>query len=104
MQLKPVDYRWNLDKSDSEKHLGFIAQDLLEVLPEVVVTHERKRTGDGLDDYEMMPVKRLGVKYADIIPVLTGAIQEQQTIIKNQQTEIELLKKQVADILKFLEE
>ena len=47
-----------------------IAQELLEVIPEVVVVPENEK-------------ELLGVKYADMIPVLIKAIQEQQEQIES---------------------
>lgn len=52
--------------ADNGLHIGFIAQELQSVLPEVVITDEN---GD------------LGVNYIEIIPLLTEAIKEQQNQI-----------------------
>ena len=69
LALKPVTYQW-IDQSmrnrgvratSNPKEIGFIAQDLEKVIPDVVAIGE--------DD------KRL-VNYQAIIPILTGAIQE----------------------------
>ena len=40
MKLKPVSYEWINDAANMGTKLGFVAQDLLEVVPEVVVTEE----------------------------------------------------------------
>lgn len=47
------------------KHLGFLAQDMEKLVPEVVVKDTKK---DGSEIY--------GLKYAELIPVLVKAIQE----------------------------
>lgn len=78
MLLNPVRFEWKEDEK-GEKKIGFIAQELMEVLPETVKK--------GNDKNETM-----GVYYADIIPVLTKAIQQQQELIEKQQQEIESLK------------
>jgi hypothetical protein len=67
MQLKPASFRYK----DNDKNLksGFIAQDVKEVLPELVTVPE---TED-----EMM-----GVDYDGVIAMLTKAIQEQQLQIE----------------------
>ena len=62
MQLQPVKYTY---KSNGAEQLGFIAQDLGVVLPEVVSFEDN-----------------MAVFYSSIIPVLTKAIQEQQQQIE----------------------
>jgi hypothetical protein len=62
MQMQPVSYRWKKDDAP-EKMLGFLAQDMLGIIPEVVTTGE---TND-----EMM-----GMAYTELIPVLVKAMQE----------------------------
>jgi hypothetical protein len=72
LKLKPVSYKYNSDFSKSsekkEKQLGFIAQDLQEVLPEIVQKDERK---------DILTYRPL-----DLIPVLANAIREQQSTIE----------------------
>lgn len=101
MKLKPVTFRWKKDHIGKTKipdnlqktKIGFLAQDLLEVIPEVVVTHEWKKTDETKkNEFEYTENNKLGVMYSDIIPVIVKALQEQQTIIANQQKEIDLLK------------
>jgi hypothetical protein len=96
LELKPVTFKWkdeyasaNQKVPDDKKatKIGFLAQDLLQVIPEVVQTHSWQIT-DEKKPAEYLPNKNLGVFYSDIIPVAVKAIQEQQT-------EIELLKKLV---------
>ena len=60
----------------TRKHTGFIAQELQEVFPEMV--HK--------DEQEM-----LSVNYIELIPVLVGAVQEQQKIIDEQNATIQML-------------
>jgi hypothetical protein len=62
LKLQPVEYTY---KSNSSKQLGFIAQDIGTILPEVVSFEES-----------------MSVNYQAIIPILTKAIQEQNMIIK----------------------
>jgi hypothetical protein len=74
MQLRPVTYNWNdlfigkyenLDDVDSTK-VGFIAQEVRSIFPELVIGNETE------DTY-------LGINYAHITPILTMAIQELNT-------------------------
>ena len=63
-------------QDENRKHIGFIAQELQKVFPELV--HQDS-------------VGMLSVDYVALIPVLTGAIQEQQTIIQEQNETIQKL-------------
>ncbi len=58
IHLRPVTFEW---KESEEKKLGFIAQEVMEVLPELV----------GKSDNDM-----LAVNTNDMIPILVKAIQE----------------------------
>jgi len=62
LNLQPVEYTY---KSNGSKQLGFIAQDIGTILPEVVSFEES-----------------MSVNYQAIIPILTKAIQEQNALIK----------------------
>lgn len=71
MNLRPVRFDWNWD-GNNEANIGFVAQEMQNVLPEFV--------DEGLGGY-------LGVSYAALTPVLAGAIQEQQkqiNVLKSQ--------------------
>jgi hypothetical protein len=92
MQLRPVSYEW-IDRPAEGQKLGFLAQDLLEVIPEVVATKEKvvdRETGAA----HYVDAERLGVYYADIIPVLVKAIQELELKVESQRAEIRELKNQ----------
>jgi hypothetical protein len=91
MQLKPVTYHWKDTSIDMQKpHLGFIAQELKNIVPEAVVTHDWQETPDG-GATEWRETEKLGVNYSELIPVLTKAIQEQQALITQQQETINML-------------
>ena len=83
LKLNPVTYKWKTDEypemnfSDGSQ-LGFIAQDVENIIPEVVTTDN--------NGYK-------GISYEKIVPVLTSAIQEQQKEIDNLSNENKLLKK-----------
>jgi hypothetical protein len=76
MALKPV--RYTLKKEPGTRRVGFIAQDVREVIPEVVSGIE----GD-IDKGET-----LSIGYSDLIPILAKAIQEQQRTIENLQSRL----------------
>jgi hypothetical protein len=85
MDMKPVSYQWKNEKIDTKTHLGFLAQDLEKVVPEVVSVPQ----SDSRNEQEFY-----GVSYSEIIPVLVKAVQEQQEIIKGLKAEISELKKE----------
>jgi hypothetical protein len=64
LQLNPVNFQWI---KGEENDLGFIAQDVAEIIPEAVNTNWNSD---------------LLMRYESIIPILTKAIQEQQSLIK----------------------
>lgn len=64
LQLKPVNFQW---VEGEEQDLGFIAQDVADIIPEAVNTNWNSD---------------LLMRYESIIPILTKAIQEQQALIK----------------------
>ncbi|MCB0792454.1 MAG: tail fiber domain-containing protein [Flavobacteriales bacterium] len=80
LRLHPVRYRWKDRPSDGDK-FGLIAQELREVLPEVVV---EGAGGPAPEEGTFDPGEgRLGVYYSDLIPVLIRSIQEQDAMIRD---------------------
>ena len=67
------------------EQIGFVAQDVLPIIPEAVID-----TGDIIEGYENEGAK-LGMRYVSIIPVLVNAIKEQQALIESQQAQIDAL-------------
>ena len=67
MKLNPVSYRFITNADSEKKSYGFIAQEIEDVIPDVVGTRH-----DGMKV----------LNYNDLISVLTKAIQEQQIIIE----------------------
>ncbi|MCC5924050.1 MAG: tail fiber domain-containing protein [Crocinitomicaceae bacterium] len=92
--LKPVSYKRRHQK-ESRYEFGFIAQDLVDSFRELNILESGIIS---IDDNGL-----LGVRYNDFIPVLTKAIQDQQTMIKELTNEIQILKenqKELQDMLK----
>lgn len=76
-------------KEEDQNNIGFIAQEIEAIFPEVVRTDEN------------------GVKfinYTGLIPVAIQSIQEQQKMIDAQAREIETMKADIADLKKAIEE
>ena len=83
-------YLWNKEANkemnfDGGGHSGFIAQELEKVLPHLVATGQN---GDK------------AVNYMELMPYLVEAIKEQQNLIKDQQVQIDELKKQISNSFK----
>jgi len=102
LKLKPVSFdykkqidrqrRYNVPNHLRRQKLGFVAQDLLGVIPEVVKTHDWKVTDEKSKTVEYKENNRYGVMYSDIVPVTVKAIQEQQVQIEELKSEISELK------------
>ncbi len=76
MQLRPVSYNWKSNPEASQKSIGLIAQEVQPILKELITTNtEHNNT--------------LGINYTELIPILIKAIQEQQSIINNQNKKID---------------
>ncbi len=96
MELRPVSFEWN-DQPDEGKKLGLIAQELQQVLPEVVRDWDYEEDESG--QRHKVEAQRLGVYYSDIIPVLIKAIQEQQAQIENlEPTKVEALQQELSEV------
>jgi hypothetical protein len=67
-QLRTVTYKWNSGTETTDTHIGFIAQNVQELFPELVTQNQ-----DGM----------LSVNYANITPVLAEGIKELNLKINN---------------------
>jgi hypothetical protein len=76
LRLRPVDYNWKKGENQ-KKSIGLIAQELKEIIPELVTDPE--------DD------AMLAVNYIELIPVLIKSIQEQQAQIDKLNRQVEML-------------
>ena len=71
LQLNGVRFNWK-HGTDKKDHIGFIAQEVERIIPEVVVTS--KATIE--DDESMRVDNQKSVAYQNIVPVLVEAIKE----------------------------
>jgi|GEM_PF-6251573 len=83
MKMRPALYKYK--NNDETTHLGFIAQEMNTVVPEVV--HVPENVAD-----------KMAIRYAELIPVLTNAIQEQQLMIETLQNQNAQLQQEVSQI------
>ena len=90
MQMRPVTYQWKKEK-EGRTITGFIAQEMEEIIPEVVHKSDVIANPNKPD----APVSELeelyGMRYTELIPVLTKAIQDQQEIINALTERVEAL-------------
>ena len=84
LQIEPVKYNYIWDEEGETKRLGFTAQNLQSLIPEMVIA-TGKKADDGSDYLTITP------DY--LLPVLVKAIQEQQIQIQNLQEQINILAK-----------
>lgn len=80
------------NKSVDKTEYGFIAQELELILPELV--KEKRMDIEGLGEVDLKSVNYIG-----LIPILTEAIQEQQTIIESQESRIAKLESLVNQLI-----
>ena len=80
MMLNPVDFTW---KEDNKVSKGFIADEVVEVYPELV---QKNDAG-----------KPIGIEYAKMVSVLTQGMKELNEIVNKQQETIEKLLKKIED-------
>lgn len=85
MKMNPISYIHVKDKKN-RKQIGFIAQDIKEIIPEVVEGEEGS----------------LAMAYDRLVPVLVNAIKEQQKTINTQEEKIKLLEDRLNAIEKLL--
>ena len=89
LQLRPVEY---MLISSELKQVGFIAQEVNKLVPEVITGVE----GD-LEKGEI-----LGIAYANLVPVLTKAIQEQQKQMDGLHSQLEEQRKKIEELFKLM--
>ena len=90
-QLQPKTYSYiktDLMSLPSGERNGFVAQEVQEVFPNLVSSTRIIKTKNNLNNSRTITEEEyLGVDYVSMIPVIVAAIQEQQSII-NEQNEI----------------
>jgi len=83
LACKPRSYKM---KSNDEECIGFIAQEMLPVIPEVVHGGETDEDGEQ---------RQLSLSYSQLTAIAFKAIQEQQALIKTLQEKVETLEAKV---------
>jgi hypothetical protein len=110
-KLNPKSYQYITDNADglsfpSEKQYGFIAQDVQQILPELVRSVSKPQEVDANGKIIHASVKHLGVNYNAFFALTIAAVQQQQSkidrqdsIINKQDSINKALQKQINQIL-----
>jgi hypothetical protein len=86
MALRPIEYNWKYIENDTVPRIGFIAQEIQDIIPEIITSSEN----------EFLQTNALMITITDLIPFLTKAIQEQNVIVQTLQAENADLKSRLA--------
>ncbi|KAK1941348.1 hypothetical protein P3T76_007214 [Phytophthora citrophthora] len=91
--MKPRRFKMIQEQTD---HVGFIAQEMAEIVPEAVAGEECPN--DTLNE-QGFPVDPMGIDLGSLTSVLCKAIQEQLELLLSQQSRIEELEKTIASLI-----
>lgn len=86
LKLRPVTFKWKA-KGDETTHIGLIAQEVQKVVPDAVRVRPHRASSKDATDF-------LGVDYIALLPVMIKAVQEQQTVIAQQEARIAKLERE----------
>jgi len=95
MKMQPSRYEYNRNNPAKIQSIGFLAQDVEPLFPEVVNKEKLENDTSGLGEI-------YGIDYAGLSVVAIKAIQEQQKIIEQQNADIELLKQQMEELKQLI--
>jgi len=77
ISAKTYTYKQDVGKKNKKKSFGFVAQNLLKVAPELVVEVTQPSVPEGKEDTRIIKEDTYyGVKYLEIIPILTDALKQ----------------------------
>lgn len=97
-KLNPVTYQWR-NQPDKSSHTGLIAQEVLEVIPDVVYDPTKDIQYDSAGRaLPVDPNARYGIRYNELIPVMIKAMQEMSQKMEEQDTKIEEQQKIIAEL------
>lgn len=108
-QLKPKSYQYRTDEFNfmnlpEGKQFGFIAQELEEVLPQLIKQNVLPASSTRFDSYvDHGRVDYKAVNYLGLIPIMVDAMNEQTEIIAAKDEEIKMLESELDDLLKRIE-
>ena len=85
LKLKPSSFKKKIQNKENKTSFGLIAQEVQKIMPEIVSVMKEEIESGGLKN-------TLSICYEQIIPVLCGAIQEQQKQIEELKKDVKKLK------------
>ena len=101
LQLQPVSYQMRNDKPGQKKSIGFIAQDVRKLFPELVtVSSDTTRITNGIADLHMLNYDGFNILTIKAIQEQQGILQKQKASIAIMHTKREAMKKVVAALKK----
>ncbi len=95
-RFRPVTYAWTEDyRADHDglpkRNFGFIAQEAEQIVPEMVRQVKETVGGQVIPDFRVMD-------HSPLVPLLVGAVQEQQATIDDQAHRLEALEARLAEL------
>ena len=114
LNMRPISFKWKDENIDTKTHIGFIAQELEKVIPAMVyLDSDFNQSNEVRSDLEKNSDKPtpnyMSISYSELIPVTVKAIKEQQTQIEslkkenNQlRTELDSLKIQLQHLVELV--
>jgi len=108
-QLSPKQYNYKLNEYGhlglpEGSQLGFVAQDIAEILPELTQTVISPPQIDSLGVETAPSVEFTAMSYTGLIPILVSAVKEQQTIIESQNEVLAQMMEQLANMQQQINE
>ena len=95
MQLRPVEYETKFNNPDHDKIIGFIAQEVKQVFPELVHVTSNKLEGETIADFHSLNYNGFNV-------LAVKAVQEEQILIEDLQSKQNEMKRRIDAIEKKL--
>ncbi len=86
----------------SKKQYGFIAQDVQQILPELVAASHKPNMVDSLGNIITQGLDFIGLNYIEFIPLLTRGIQEQSKIIDSMKNNNAAMQNQINQLAQMI--
>ncbi len=97
IQTYQYQYKESFSRDSDNVHIGFMAQDIQRIFPDLVMTKEKKYDPNS-GKWTMQDADHMAVNYVEMIPLTVKAIQEQQEIIQKQEEDINHLKEEISQL------
>jgi hypothetical protein len=74
-QIEPIKFKWK-NNSDNTEYMGFLAQDLFNIIPEAVLMGDNDDPVINQEDNTITVKERWGIDYSYLVSYLVGAVKE----------------------------